>query len=278
MGRYIPSRLFTALLVVLGVGTFGFVLTRLTDYLMAGELQGELRRKRMQRLIDSFEDHFIVCGYGEMGRQVCSELRRTGRPVVVVDRSESATQRAVEDGFPALAGDAGLDRTLTAAGVERAAGLVAATDDDPTNLLVVLTARGLNSGIRIVARANLAEVERKLIRAGANGAVFAQSLAGRRLARMLTDPAISDLRDLGVEAAVDRFRLRAWAIPESSRLAHRTLRECPVRESTGATVVAFRRSSHLVPSPSPDDRILPGDLLLVAGTEDQLRRFQEQFL
>lgn len=176
---------FTIVLIVLGVGTITYAITSLTDVLIAGELRGLLRSRRMKHLIDKLAGHYVVCGYGEMGRQICRELARSGCSMVVVDIDPRAVQLASQNGVLAVEGDAGMDSVLQECGIARAAGLVVATDDDATNLLVVLTARGLNATFPIIARANLEQVVGKLLRAGANRALFPQSLAGRRMAEML---------------------------------------------------------------------------------------------
>ena len=186
------GEVFTIVLVVLGVGTITFAVTSLTDFLIAGEIQGLLRVRRMKHSIDQLSGHYVICGYGEMGRQICRELGRRGCVMVVVDNDPKAVQRAMQNGLIAFEGDAGLDHVLLECGIGRASGLVVATDDDATNLLVVLTARGLNAAFPIIARANLEQVVEKLLRAGADRALFPQSIAGRRMAEMLLQPDLTD--------------------------------------------------------------------------------------
>lgn len=186
------GQVFTIGLIVLGVGTITYAISSLTDVLVAGEIRGLLRIRRMKHLIDKLSGHYVVCGYGEMGRQICRELTRCNCDLVVVDINPRAVQQAVQNGLLALEGDAGIDSVLEECGIGRAAGLVVATDDDATNLLVVLTARGLNATFPIIARANLEQVVGKLLRAGANRALFPQSLAGRRMAEMLLQPDLAD--------------------------------------------------------------------------------------
>ncbi|MEJ2081591.1 MAG: potassium channel family protein [Acidobacteriota bacterium] len=182
------GEVFTIVLIILGVGAITYAISSLTDILVAGEVQGFLRIRRMKHLIDKLSGHYVVCGYGEMGRQICRELAHRGCTMVVVDIDPRAVQQATQNGILALEGDAGLDSVLLECGIARAAGLVVATDDDATNLLVVLTARGLNTDFPIIARANLEQVVVKLLRAGANRALFPQSLAGRRMVEMLLRP------------------------------------------------------------------------------------------
>jgi voltage-gated potassium channel len=134
------GRLFTAVLIMLGVGGITYSFSALTNYVIAGELQGVLEKRRMKHKIRSMMEHYIVCGFGRAGYQVCAELKREGQPLVVVDTKQSSVERARVQGYPVVVGNAGDDQVLHEAGVERARGLVAAVDSDAANLLVVLSA------------------------------------------------------------------------------------------------------------------------------------------
>lgn len=135
------GRLFTAVLILLGVGGITYSFSALTNYVIAGELRGVLEKRSMARRIKLLQGHYIVCGFGRVGHQVCAELKREGRSVVVVDANEDSVGRARAQGYPVVMGNAGNDQILQEAGIDQAAGLVAAVDSDAANLLVVLSAR-----------------------------------------------------------------------------------------------------------------------------------------
>lgn len=267
------GRIFTGALIMLGVGAITLSVGLITNYFLAGELQGILRGKRMQRIIDSLSGHYVVCGYGEVGHQVCRELAREGCELVVVDVSEEAVSQARDEGYLAFQGDAGLDPVLRKCGLERAKGLVVATDEDATNLLVVLTARVLRSDIAVVARANLEEVTEKLLRAGADRVMFPQSIVGRRMAQMLLNPEICDFLDVvshdeSLELILENFR-----ICQGSLLERKSLEESRIRDLTGASLVGLKRPGRgVISSLTPDTVLEEGDIVFAFGTRDQVEK------
>ena len=265
------GEVFTILLILLGLGAITYTFSAVTNYVVVGELRGLLRGHRMKRDVDALREHFVVCGYGEMGRQVCRELTSKGHPLVVVDIREEAVETAREKGYPSLQGDAGLDSVLIMAGIERARGLVVATNDDATNLLVVLSARGLRDDLSIVARANLEEVRDKLLRSGADGVLFPQGVAGRRMAQMLLHPEVCDFLDVVSHDESLELMLENFTVSEGSGLENYTLKESRIRELTGASIVGMKRHGvGVIPSLRSSEVLRAGDIVFALGTREQL--------
>ncbi|RMF79898.1 MAG: potassium channel protein, partial [Planctomycetota bacterium] len=190
------GKVFTLLLIVIGVGAFTYLLTTVNNYLIADHLYGMLGRRAMQRKIDALEQHVIVCGYGRMGAEVAHEFAREKCPVVVIDRAAAATQSAIAAGHLALTGDAEADGVLKSAGVERARALIAVVDDDASNLMITISARAFSEKLLIVARANREQTERKLIAAGANRVLWPYGVSGRRMAHMAVRPNVVEFLDV----------------------------------------------------------------------------------
>ena len=265
------GEIFTIVLILSGLGAITYTFSAITNHVIAGELRGFLRGQRMRRYIDALSEHFVVCGYGEMGRQVCRELQRKGRSMVVADISGEAVNQARADGYLAVEGDAGIDATLVECGLERAKGLVVATDDDASNLLVVLTARVLKSDLPVVARANLEEVRDKLLRAGADGVLFPQGVAGRRMAQMLLHPEIADFLDVIAHDETLELILENFTVSEGSGLEGQSIEDSRIRESTGASVVGLKREDiGVIPSLAPSEVLKAGDIVFALGTRQQL--------
>ena len=265
------SEIFTIVLILLGLGGITYTFSAITNYVVAGELRGFLKGHRMRRYMDSLSEHLVVCGYGEMGRQVCKELQRKVRSLLVADISEEAVDLARADGYLALQGDAGLDTTLVECGLERAKGLVVATDDDASNLLVVLSARGIRSDLPVVARANLEEVREKLLRAGASGVMFPQGVTGRRMAQMLLHPEISDFLDVIAHDETLELILENFTVSEGSGLENQSLEDSRIRELTGASVVGLKREGiGVIPSLDSTMVLRAGDIVFALGTRQQL--------
>lgn len=266
------GQIFTMLLIVLGVGGITYTFTAVTNYIIQGELQGVIEERRMNRTIRALKNHYVVCGYGEMGEEVCLELEREGCEVVVIDHDPSAYEAAKDAGHPSVQGDAGMDENLERAGIDRARGLVAATDDDATNLLVVLSARALNSKLNIVARANNAQSPDKLLRAGADRVLFPYSIAGRRLAQMLIRPEVCDFLDVVAHDESLELLLENFTVDEAAELRGQTVKEAQVRKLTGAHIVGLKKDGRVVSGLDAETTLETGDIVIALGTREQVTK------
>ncbi len=177
------GRLFTMALMVAGVGVMFYTLTGMVQLVVEQEvLRSIVRRHRMRSQLSRLKGHFIVCGFGRVGRAVAGTLQEESVPLIIVDTDERALADAQEEGYLYVQGDSTKDADLTAAHVQDARGLVAATGDDAENVYISLTARGLNPELHIVARASSADAEDKLRRAGADQVVSPYDIGGRHMA------------------------------------------------------------------------------------------------
>ena len=172
------------LLTIFGVGTMFFVLVTLTELFVAGDLSGLLDERRMQSKIAQLKDHYLICGFGRVGRQVAKDLRAGEVPFVVIDDNPDVREHAEEEDVLLVEGRGSDDHTMQEAGIERACAVVACVDSDAENIFVTLTARELRPDIPIVARAAVESSERKLIRAGANEVVSPYKASGRTMASL----------------------------------------------------------------------------------------------
>jgi len=172
------------LLTIFGVGTMFFVLVTLTELFVAGDLSGLLDERRMQSKIAQLKDHYLICGFGRVGRQVAKDLKGAGMPFVVIDDNPEVREYATEMDVLMIEGRGSDDEAMTEAGIERARAVLACVDSDAENIFVTLTARELRPDIPIVARAAVESSERKLIRAGANEVVSPYKASGRTMASL----------------------------------------------------------------------------------------------
>ena len=263
------GRIFASVLMIVGVGVALYAIVGLIEDVLEHQL-GRWGRKRMEHQIEHLRDHVILCGYGRVGQGIVPLL--TGRStVVVVDRDEANVVEAQDAGLMALVGDATDDEVLVAAGVERAATLVVSLQSDADAISTVLSARVLNPRLRIVARANAAHSEAKLVRAGVDHVENPLRLGADRLATFALQPAVADFVDLVGPSAGEAFRLEQVVVPEASPLADRTMGACGIREATGALVLALREpGGEFESNPGPDTVLRGGATLVVIGTPEQL--------
>ncbi len=265
-----PEKVFTMLLIVAGVGLVLYTLTLVVQVTMEGQLAEAVGRRRMDRKIADMSGHVVVCGWGRVGRAVADDLMQSGREVVVLD-SDPDRVRGIE--HPTVVGDATLDATLRAAGVERAAALVAALADDAANLFVTLSARTLNPTMFVVARARQDDSVAKLQRAGADRVVNPQALGAARMASFVVRPHVAEFVDVVMHERSMEFRLQEVAVPDGSPIVDRSLGDLRVHESTGVLVLAVRDQDGTFRSNPDHTTVLrAGQVIIAVGTEDHLGR------
>jgi voltage-gated potassium channel len=239
---------------------------------------GALAEKRRRRAIDKLRDHFIICGYGRVGQQIAEEFRHAGVDYVVVDFHAEALEAARENGDLFIEGNATDDDDLQAAGLDRARGLVAASDSDADNLFITLSARAARPDLPIVARASTADAARKLEIAGAERVVQPYTAAGRVMANLVLKPQVTAFVDVVTSAAGADLRFEELEIPDNCGPVGSTIGELRIRGRTGAVIVAVRkRDGHFETTPDPDMTLEVGDVLIAAGTDEELRALDELF-
>jgi voltage-gated potassium channel len=267
------GRLFTMVLIIMGVVSIGYIVNRLTEALIQGYFQEGIRERQERRLIEKLSDHYIICGLGRTGRQVAIEFHAEKIPFVVIDADPAQIDRAKELNYIALLGDATLDESLLAAGIDRALCIVAALTSDAENLYTVLSAKTLNPRIRAIARASTEEAVQKLQRAGADAVVSPYITGGRRLAAAALRPQVMDFVD-GILTGTDRsFYMEEFLIdPKTCPCVGLTLHDAHLRSRSGALVLAIRRADGtLIGGPTGETELMAGDLLICMGTAEQLR-------
>ncbi len=237
------GKTFTILLLLGSFGSLAYFFSNLTAFLVEGELQHMFWRRRMSRSIEGLSDHVIVCGAGFTGEHVVRELLATKRTYVLVDSDEERVRALSEKlggDLLAVIGDAGDDEVLREAGVERASGLISCVSSDKDNLIVVVSARLLNSSLRIISRCIDERVEAKIRRAGADGIVSPNRIGGLRLISELVRPDAVSYLDAMLRDGEDALRVEAVAIGESGRLTGETVGALRGQHVPGLTILALR--------------------------------------
>lgn len=266
-----PGRFFTIGLIVLGVGAVAYLFGSVGEYLISEDIRGTFRKRAMQKQIDQLNDHYIVCGFGRVGAQVVEDLSHEEAQVLVIESDDQALDRIGSEVLY-LVGDGAEDETLLQAGIKRARGLVAATGDDATNLMITLTARNLNSDLVIVARSNQPSTEPKMLQAGASQVMSPYLITGRRIATQLLHPSVISFLDVVMHSGDLELWLEEIAVKEDSEIVGKTLRELEVRGRTGVNVLAIRTEKEGRPilNPPTGTKLVEGSVLIGLGTREQL--------
>ncbi len=263
------SKIFTIILIFVGVGTALYTFSAVLELLIDGHVRDSFRRRKMERDVGRMHGHVIICGWGRVGREVADFLASGKTDLVVIDRDP---ERLVGIPFAHVCGDVADDEALLQAGVQKASALIAALDTDADNLYVTVAAKSLCRDIMIIARARNESSESKLVRAGADRVVNPQQLGGDRMASFVTQPHVVDFIDVVMHDGTLEFRLEEVTLGQESALAGKTLRSAHLRDATGALVLAIRRpDGRFITNPSPEDTIEAADVLISIGTADQLK-------
>ncbi len=263
------GRIFTIVLLILGVGTFVYFISNLTAFFVEGRLAELLWSRRMRRTIESLDGHTIVCGCGHTGEAVITELVHTQRPLVVIER-DIERLRALEDKLgaelPQVIGDATDDDALRAAGIERAAGLVATVSNDKDNLIVTVSARMLNPRMRIVARCVESKVVDKLRKAGADAVVSPNQIGGLRLISELVRPTAVSFLDIMLRDLDHRLRIEEVPVVAGSGLVGLELGLLRKRLPRDVLIVALRDgAASWRYNPHDEVRLAAGDTVIYLG-------------
>lgn len=264
------GKAFTVVLIFFSVGAVFYTLNNAARILIEGELREVFGRRRLLRKFKQLKGHYIVCGYGRMGKIICNELAARGADFLVIEK-EPMPETAFEGEFLVLQGDATHDETLKEAGIERARGLISVLSTDAENLYVVLSARGMNPSLNIVARAVEEGSEQKLLRAGANRALSPYHIGALRMAHTMLTPAVVDFIEFTTRSGNIGLRVEEIYVDEGAGIAGLTLDQCGIGRELGVIIVAIKREDGLLEiTPTYKTAINAGDTLVAIGEASKL--------
>jgi voltage-gated potassium channel len=269
------SRIFTIILILLGVSAFTYTFRALGEGIVAGEFRGLVRARRMRKSITALKGHNIICGYGRTGRHIAEELKLEGQDIVIVESDPDALGSAQADQWLTVDGDAGHDEVLIEANIEAATRLIATTGSDATNLMISLSARLLNPRLFIVSRADDDANEQKLLKAGASRVVSTYRSAGRRMAQLALRPNAVEVADIMLGDEKVSLSIEDLPVGSRSKLDGKTLEDCISPEGANYMIIAVRRRGvDLELMPPLSTKVTSGDVLIAFGTRDQLRELE----
>lgn len=267
------GRVFTIILVIFGVGGAAYTVSVMGRWLIEGEIREVFGRKKMEKKLKDLKDHYIVCGYGRVGVQVCNELCSRKAPLVVIEKNPERMEELQRRGILAAEGDCTDDSILEAAGITKAKALISTIASESENVFVSLSARQINPKIFITARAESSSAEKKLLRAGAERVVSPHEIGGIRMALVTLRPDIVDfMRVVGGDEKTG-FTIDEIEVFPDSRIANQLLKDSPIRCELGILVIGIKKKGkEMVFNPSPDTTIEAGDILIVIGENNKLEQ------
>jgi voltage-gated potassium channel len=267
----LSGRIFTIVLLIGGVGTVFYTLGIGAKIIVEGELQEVYGRRRLEKKLKDLRDHYIVCGYGRMGKIVARELKHEKLKFAVIEKNEVILDSDEKNGTLIIQGDATRDDLLKRVGIEHAKCLISVLPTDAENLYVVLSARGLKPDLLIVARAGEEGSEQKLLRAGADRVVSPYHIGGLRMAHSVLKPAVVDFIEFATKSGNIDLQIEEITIQEGSQLANLSLDECGIGRDLGIIIVAIKqKTGEMRFNPTFRTAIQIGDTLIAVGETSKL--------
>ena len=272
------GRIFTMCLILVGLSFVLYLLSEITNAVVEGGLRRILGRSNMEKKVAGLKNHYIVCGFGRIGKVICKALQENSLPFVIVENDLDEIRKIDDLGFFSLQGNASSDETLLKAGIKQAKGLIAVVSSDADNVYIVLSARGLNPDLYIMARSSGADgTEIKLLRAGADKVISPYYIGAVRMAQMVMRPTVVDFLDLTVHGGELGLRLEELRVSERAAFANKTLMDSNIRKKHDLIVVAIKREhGEMLFNPTPGSAILPGDILIVLGEHKSIKDLEKE--
>jgi voltage-gated potassium channel len=265
------GQIFTVLLIFLGVGFFLYVVGNAVQFLVEGRIRHVLGRRILDKQINKLKDHFIVCGYGRMGRALCSYLTQKNLNVVVIEQNTKRVPVMDEDGILYLVGEATDEAILIKAGIKSARGIISVLGTDADNVFLVLITKGLNPELFIMARANQNATEKTLYTAGANKVVSPYALGARRMAHAILRPTVIHFLELAFSDESANIHLEEFPVSASSRLINVPLQESRLRQELNLIIISIRKADGTMRfNPKASYRFEAGDTVVAVGQDKDL--------
>ena len=269
------GRIFTIFLIIFGMGVLLFGISTFTAFLVEGELNELLRRKKMEKQIAKLKGHYIVCGIGRIGKHIISELYNTRRNFVAIDTNEAVCKELGNKGMLYVHGDATSSAVLKIANAEQAKGLFCALPSDSENLLLILTAKGINPHLKVIAKAEVDESRAKMVKAGANGVVLPLHIGGLRMASEMIRPEAVTFLDKMLKSPEEIYRVEDMTVSADSVLCGKNLKASGLLDKRGISVAAVRKGDQYIFNPPADAILDTGDALIIIGETERIREIKK---
>lgn len=282
-GEVVPldnqSKIFTIFLILASVVIVGYALSIITEYILSRDHIEELKHKRMQKKIDSFNNHVVVCGYGRNGKQTVRKLSAHNKLFVVIERNKELEERLQFDNVPYVIGNANDDEVLIQAGIERASNFISALPSDADNLFVVLSTRQINKTINIISRASHESSYEKLKLAGANNVILPDKIGGDHMASLVVVPGLMEFVDNLSIVGKSNINIEEVAVEKLySTSTTKTIKDLDLRRKTGCTVIGYKdEKGDYIVNPEADLVLAPNSKIIVLGRPEQIDALNTEY-
>ena len=271
------AKLFTVFFILVSVVVVGYAVSAITEYLLSRNNLTELRKKRKIKLLESMENHIIVCGYGRNGKQAVQKLQDYNRKFIIIEKDQQVIDEAPLEEENFFKGNASEDEVLINAGIERASTLITALPEDADNLFIVLSARQLNKNLKIISRASEENSYKKLKLAGANNVILPDTIGGQHMASLIVSPDLIEFWDnlsYGGSEGVNLEQISFEQMFDKEREC--SIIDLNLRQQTGCTIIGYKApDGDYTVNPDANLTLLPGSKIIVVGNTQQIAKLQK---
>ncbi|WP_242094929.1 potassium channel family protein [Aestuariivivens sediminicola] len=282
-GEVIPldeeAKIFTIFLILASVVIVGYALSVITEYILSKNNIEELKQKKMQKEIDGFRNHVVVCGYGRNGKQAVKKLMAHKREFVVIERNRDLEERLQMDNVPYIIGNANEDEVLIRAGIDRASNFISALPNDADNLFVVLSTRQINRNINIISRASNESSYDKLKFAGANNVILPDNIGGSHMASLVVVPGLMEFIDNLSIVGKNNINIEEVAVEKLySGKSSKTIKDLDLRRKTGCTVIGYKdENGEYIVNPEAELELAINSKIIVLGRPEQIEALNSTY-
>ena len=267
------GRALTIIIIILGITVGAYTIGMLVRAFIEGEMLKIFGRRKVQKQITELKDHYIVCGFGRIGRIICNELAADNVNFVVIEQEPTIIEKIESKNYLFIEMDATSEEALLKAGIMKAKGIATALRSDANNVFITLTAKGLRPDIYILARASHENNEDKLSRAGASRVVSPHLIGGKRMAQVLKRPTVVDFIDIATMGSSLGLMMEEAMIGNGSDLIDKNLIDSNLRKDFGVIIVAIKKlAGNMIFNPMPSETLESGDVIVVIGKKEDLQR------
>ena len=273
------AKIFTVFLILTSVVIVGYAFKIITEYIISKNNLAELKQKKMQKKIDSLSNHVIICGFGRNGKQAAKKLLMHKRSFVVIESNKELIEKHQNDKILFVWGNANEDEVLQLAGIEHAECLISALPNDSDNVFVVLSARQMNSKMRIISRASNESSNSKLKLAGANNVILPDNIGGDHMASLVVVPDLLEFDDnLSIvgSSSINIEEIAVEKLYDTSTV--KTIQDLQLRKNTGCSVIGYKsESGEYVINPEASQKLAPNSKVIVLGRPEQIQNLNSTY-
>lgn len=274
------EKVFTSLFIISSIFIVGYALSVVTEYVLSRDNFGNLRMKKVEKQIRSLQNHVVVCGYGRNGKQAAHKLMAYNRPFIIVEKDEEIVERYEDEQTLFVHGNANEDEVLIHAGIERASTLICALPSDADNLFIVLSARQLNKGLKIISRATEETSYKKLKLAGADNVIMPDKIGGEHMASLVVVPDLIEFLDnLSVSGEHDSMNVEQVSFEKvCSDGVEKAIANLDLRKKTGCSIIGYKsEDGEYIVNPEPSLIIKKNSKLILIGRPNQIESLKQLY-